>query len=183
MIRKIRARIVIEDNLWDAMSSAAGGGDPSEDIVHQLETVFGGVNKHLKNLDNGGFMVDFDRNVTKLGKSGVKIRKTYVDRRHRNVTKIFDENNIFAHTFTFQEAVQELPDRQAVDIRILVIPERGQRQQVAAAEETCICNPNWFGCVAIFSIRSVNDLSLLFKILLLSIILYVRGVQVLVQLL
>ena len=153
MQRMIRARILIEDNLWDAMSSAAGGGDPSQDIADQLETAFDGVNKHLRELDNGGFMVDFDHNVTKLGESGIRLRKSFVDRRHGNVTKMFDKNDIFSHTFTFQEAVQELPDRRAVDIRILVIPMRGGGQELAAAEETCICNPGWFGCVAIFSIR------------------------------
>jgi len=110
-MRKIRARIVIEDNLWDAMSSAGGGGDPSQDIVHQLETVFDGVNKHLRELDNGGFMVDFNRNVIKLGESAIKLKKSYVDRLDRNITKKFNKNNIFAHTFTFQEAVQDLPDR------------------------------------------------------------------------
>jgi len=158
-MRKIRARIVIEDNLWDAMSSAGGGGDPSQDIVHQLETIFDGVNKHLRELDNGGFMVDFNRNVIKLGESAIKLKKSYVDRLDRNITKKFNKNNIFAHTFTFQEAVQDLSDRHAVDLRILVIPERGTNPVLATSEETCICNRTWFGCVAIFSIRFLNNWS------------------------
>merc|ERR1712106_292939 len=72
--------------------------------------------------------------------------------------KRFDPDNSFSHTFTFQEAVQKLADRSAVDLRILVIPKRGTGP-TGTAEETCICNPDWFGCVAIFSIRSLNNWS------------------------
>jgi len=154
-LRKIRASIVIEDSLWEDMSSGRNNKGSSQEIVKQLKTVFEGVNKHLSRLDNGGFMVEFDHNVTKLGESGIRLKNTYVDRLNRNISKTFDKNNIFAHTFTFQEAVQELPNRHVVDLRILVIPERGtiQHTVLATSEETCICNRNWFGCIAVFSIR------------------------------
>jgi len=157
--RIIRASIFIEDSLWNEMSSETDGGDPTILIVDQLEIMFDGVNKHLHELDNGGFMVEFDQNVTKLGQSDIKLKNSYVDRQHGNVTKKFDKDDIFSHTFTFQEAVQDLPNRYSVDLRILVIPERGTSRTKATAEETCICNHNWFGCVAIFSIRFINNWS------------------------
>jgi len=159
----IKASVVIEDSLWEEISTVVGGGDPTREIVKQLENLFEGVNKHLVRLDNGGFMVDFDHNITKLGESSINFKSTYVDRQKGNITKEFDNNDIFAHTYAFQEAVQELPDRNAVDIRILVISERnttGKKQSVkATAEENCICNPNWFGCIAVFSIKLKNDWS------------------------
>merc|ERR1719483_747517 len=139
------------------MSSAAGGDDPTEEINHQLENMFNGVDKHLSNLDNAGFKVDFGRRVVKLGRSEISLKNNYVDRINGNVTKRVDPDNIFSHTFTFQEAVQKLADRNAVDLRILVIPERGTDPTLATSEETCICNPDWFGCVAIFSIRSLTN--------------------------
>ena len=51
--RKIRASIVIEDSLWEDMSTFHGEDDPKQEIVKQLETLFKGVNKHLVGLDNG----------------------------------------------------------------------------------------------------------------------------------
>jgi DNA-binding Lrp family transcriptional regulator len=157
--RKIRTTIVIEDSLWQDMQLAAGGGDPTQEIVNQLEITFEGVNRHLEELDNGGFVVDFGTRVTKLADSGIRLENSYVDRLDRNKTRRFERDNIFAHTFTFQEAVEKLPDRHAVDLRILVIPERGTSPTLATSEETCICNRDWFGCVAIFSIRFQNNWS------------------------
>ena len=97
--------------------------------------------------------------MVKLGRSEISLKNNYVDRINGNVTKRVDPDNIFSHTFAFQEAVQKLADRNAVDLRILVIPERGTDPTLATSEETCICNPDWFGCVAIFSIRSLNNWS------------------------
>ena len=160
--RKIRASIVIEDSLWEDMSTFHGEDDPTQEIVNQLETLFKGVNKHLVRLDNGGFMVDFDHNVTNFGKSGIRLKNTYIDRTDKNILKKFDKSDIFAHTFTFQEAVEVLPNRYDVDLRILIIPERtliGNLQPRGTAEETCICNPDWFGCIAVFSIVLKNNWS------------------------
>merc|ERR1712106_346415 len=158
-MKRIGASIYIEDSLWDKMSSLTGGNDPTEEITDNLKTIFKGVNKHLATLDNGGFKVEIERPVVKLGRSEISLKNNYVDRINGNVTKRFDPDNIFSHTFTFQEAVQKLADRSAVDLRILVIPERGTDPTLATSEETCICNPDWFGCVAIFSIRSLNNWS------------------------
>ena len=44
----------------------------------------------------------------KGGITDVKIKRTYVDRLNKNVTKKFKHSNIFAHTFTFQEAVEKM---------------------------------------------------------------------------
>ena len=145
---------MIDDSLWDSMKYLAPSGDPTQYIVLQLENMFDGVNNLLKNLDNGGFMVEFDHNITKLGQSGIILKDTYVDRLNNNITKKFDKNKLHSHVFTFQEAVEELPNRFSVDLRILFIPytwEYGGTKGLA--EETCICNPAWFGCVALFVIQ------------------------------
>jgi len=157
-MKKIKAKIYIDDSLWDQMSSEAGGGNPINEIVKQLNIVFEGVNKHLENLDNGGFRVDFV-DVVRLGKSEIVLQNTYIDRINGNVTTKFDPNNIFSHTFTFQEAVQKLANRNSVDLRILIIKEvrGGPDRTIATSEETCICNPTWFGCVGIFSIRFTDQ--------------------------
>merc|ERR1712106_51525 len=157
-MKRIGASIYIEDSLWDKMSSLTRGNDPTEEITDNLKTIFKGVNKHLATLDNGGFKVEIERPVAKLGRSEISLKNNYVDRINGNVTKRFDPDNSFSHTFTFQEAVQKLADRSAVDLRILVIPERGT-DPTGTAEETCICNPDWFGCVAIFSIRFLTNWS------------------------
>jgi len=156
--RIIKAKIYVEDTLWDNMSDLVGQDDPGFVIRKQLDNTFSKVNKLLGELDNGGYRVEYVRNVTKLGASNIKLKDTYVDRINGNKTKKVDINNIFSHTFTFQEAVQKLPGRRNVDLRILIIPERrGGGPTLATAEETCICNYNWFGCIAVFSIRKLND--------------------------
>merc|ERR1712106_1094750 len=157
-MKRIGASIYIEDSLWDKMSNLTGGDDPTEEITDQLKNIFKGVNKHLATLDNGGFKVEIERPVVKLGRSEISLKNNYVDRINGNVTKRFDPDNSFSHTFTFQEAVQKLADRSAVDLRILVIPKR-ETGPTGTAEETCICNPDWFGCVAIFSIRFLTNWS------------------------
>merc|ERR1719186_1840794 len=139
------------------MAEDIRGKDPTEKIVQNLDQMFKKVNKHLRNLDNGGFKVYFDRDVVKLNESRIALEDTYVDRLNNNVTTKVDPTNIFSHTFTFQEAVQKLPDRNKVDLRILFIPERGPDPTLATSEETCICNPNWFGCMAVFSIRFLDN--------------------------
>jgi len=157
--KKIRTEIIIDNSLWDSLKYRDPSGDPSQFIILQLENMFEDVNNLLKNLDNGGYMVDFDHNITKLEDSGIRLKDTYVDRLDNNITKKFDKNKIHSHTFAFQEAVQDLPDRFSVDLRILVIPYSGYGPTIGTAEETCICNPNWFGCVAVFAIEFENDWS------------------------
>eukprot|EP00092_Neocalanus_flemingeri_P040716 GFUD01044328.1.p1 GENE.GFUD01044328.1~~GFUD01044328.1.p1 ORF type:complete len:264 (+),score=58.21 GFUD01044328.1:228-1019(+) len=154
--RVINVKMYIEDSLWDRMAREARG-NPTELIGKQMDTIFSRVNKHLKNLDNGGFKVDFARDVVKLNRSEIVLEDTYVDRINSNKTTKVDPTNIFSHTFTFQEAVQKLPDRHSTDLRILFIPEKGPDPTLATSEETCICNPEWFGCIAVFSIRFLDN--------------------------
>ena len=77
----------------------------------QLSRAFNLANQNLRNLDNGGYKVKFNGTIQRLESSDVKIKKTYVDRLDGNKTKKFDHSNIFSHTFTFQEAVEKMPDR------------------------------------------------------------------------
>ena len=69
------------------------------------------ANQKLKNLDNGGYKVKFNGTIQMLDNSDVKIKKTYIDRIKGNKTTKFDEKNLFSHTFTFQEAVEKMPNR------------------------------------------------------------------------
>jgi hypothetical protein len=149
-MRFIKAKSYIEDSLWLKM-----GEDPETKIKGQLNVLSDAVNKHLENLDNGGYNIDLAANVVKLSESKIFLKDTYVDRLDGNVTKQADPEKIHSHTFTFQEAVQLLPDRSSVDVRVLFIRERGP-SPYATAEETCMCNLAWFGCIVVFSIRDRN---------------------------
>ena len=77
----------------------------------QLREMFDQANENLRRLDNGGYEVTFNGTIQRLENSDVKIKRTYVDRLNKNVTKKFKHSNIFAHTFTFQEAVEKMPGR------------------------------------------------------------------------
>ena len=76
----------------------------------QVSRAFNLANQNLRTLDNGGYKVKFNGTIQRLESSDVKIKKSYVDRLDGNKTKKFDQSNIFSHTFTFQEAVEKMPD-------------------------------------------------------------------------
>ena len=85
--------------------------DVLEFLKVQLGALFKLANQKLRKLDDGGFKVKFNKTIQRLENSDVKIKKTYVDRLNGNKTKEFDHNDIFSHTFTFQEAVEKMPNR------------------------------------------------------------------------
>ena len=167
-------KVYIEDHLWNSMADECNihdeecktydfidSKDPREMIIENMEKIFRGVNKHLDNLDNGGYMVEFDRKVVKLVNSDVVLQQTYVDRMNGNVTKDFDIHDIIAITFAFQESVALLKERNAVDLRILVAlksPDSPAPYQytIGTAEEACLCNPDTFACVAVFGIEDIS---------------------------
>jgi len=149
----IKAKVYIEDTLWDRMARF------KLDLEDQLEDLLQKGNDKLSDLDDGGFNVYYEENMVKLKNSDIVLGDTYVDRLENNVTKKRDPNNIHSYTFTFQEAVEKLPDRFAVDIRILFILRSGHSNTAGTAEETCICNQNWFGCVAVIAIKWLSNWS------------------------
>ena len=129
-------------------------------MVDSLEKLFTIVNQHLSHLDNGGYFVQFDKTVHSLKTSDVKIGKTYIDRLDSNTTKTFNQSDIFSHTFTFQEAVQQMKGRMNVNVRLLVIPgEILDSEEKATAEEHCVCEPDWFGCIIVLSIGDKHNWS------------------------
>ena len=85
----------------------------------QVSRAFNLANQNLRTLDNGGYKVKFNGTIQRLESSDVKIKKTYVDRLDGNKTKKFDQSNIFSHTFTFQEAVEKMPDRSLFSTEVL----------------------------------------------------------------
>ena len=85
----------------------------------QVTRAFNLANQNLRRLDNGGYKVKFNGTIQRLESSDVKIKKTYVDRLDGNKTKKFDHSNIFSHTFTFQEAVEKMPDRSLSSTEVL----------------------------------------------------------------
>ena len=134
--------------------------DPTEDIINNMEDIFEGINKHLDKLDNGGYMIEFDKTVVKLENSDIVLKETYIDRLARNVTKIVNPNDVMALTFAFQESVALLKNRNAVDMRILMT-HKSQKDpnpsSIGMAEEICLCNPETFACIAIFAIQHIKS--------------------------
>ena len=108
--RVVTLKVYVNRDIWKATMEAVDT-DVKKFMVKSLEKLFHIVNKHLRHLDNGGYSVQFDKTVNRLEKSDVKIKKTYIDRLDGNATKTFKKSNIFSHTFTFQEAVQEMEGR------------------------------------------------------------------------
>ena len=68
-------------------------------------------------MDNGGYEVVSEKPPIKLSASDVKLKNRYKDRLDYNISKIFDKSDLFSYGFSFQEAVEELPDRNDVDVR------------------------------------------------------------------
>ena len=67
-MRFIKTKSYIEDSLWSKM-----GEDPKSKIKDQLNVLSEAVNKHLENLDNGGYNIDLSLDVVKLGDSTIML--------------------------------------------------------------------------------------------------------------
>ena len=79
------------------------------------------TNRELKLLDEGGYKLKQHKRYMNLRYSDIHIHNTYWDRlgilpnTMRNLSDNFD--NIFAHAFTMQQAVEKMPNRWDVDVR------------------------------------------------------------------
>ena len=107
--RIVTIKVYVNRDIW--ATREAVGNDVKLFMVESLGNMFRIVNKHLSHLDNGGYFAQFDGTVSRLEKSDVKVRKTFLDRQDGNATKTFSKSQIKSHTFTFQEAVQEMEGR------------------------------------------------------------------------
>merc|ERR1719244_1623827 len=156
----VRIKVYIEDNLWMKMENAhrAQKNDLSVVIASQVHDSLIVVNKFLSRLDNGGFVVYSDGTVNRQSESDMKPSTTYIDRQDNNKTKHFSNTVHLAHTFSFQEAVQNSPNRFDYDVRLLYLDgatltsEKGGK-----AEEECVCNGATFGCIVTFAIGNIKN--------------------------
>lgn len=151
-MKKIKTKFYVSDDLWNSFQKV---GD--ERIKTMFDNTVKGVNEYLSKLDNGGYKVVVEDPLIQLNNSDVQFKENYVDRLDRNKTKNFDKTKIEAYTFAFQEAVQELQNRNDVDLRILLIQRQSYFHPYAQTEEHCICNPTGFGCITVLSIRSPTN--------------------------
>ena len=107
--RQVEVKVYVNEDLWKRTEEdLEPGGDVNKAIIEKVEKLFKFTNPELRKLDEGGFALKFDKTIQRLEKSDVKIRKTYIDRLDNNVSKSFSDEDVFSHTFTFQEAVQEM---------------------------------------------------------------------------
>merc|ERR1712142_250161 len=136
----------------------------SRSVNIQIENVLKNVNRDLPRLDNGGYEVVNEDSPTRLSNSDVTMKQRYKDRMDSNIMKMFDKNVILAHGFSFQEAVEELPNRNDIDVRILLIPYSRHFDLNAVGEEYCVCKPTGYGCVIVLTIRNPADWSKEWKV-------------------
>ena len=102
-------KVYINKDLWTRTEEhLEPGGDVNKAIIAHVEKLFKFTNAQLRKLDEGGFALKFDKTIHRLENSDVKMRKTYIDRIDNNAVKSFSDEDVFSHTFTFQEAVQEM---------------------------------------------------------------------------
>ena len=111
--RQLMVKVYIHHSLWERREQdLEPGANVTKSVLKQVETLLSKTSKHLQKLDDGGFVISFDKTVHRLENSDVKIRQTYIDRTDGNLNKTYEENHMYSHTFTFQEAVQEMPKQQ-----------------------------------------------------------------------
>ena len=104
-------KVYIDKNLWRRTDEDLDPEDDVEEaIIDKVDKLLTSTNKHLRKLDEGGFGVKFGNIIHRLENSDVKMRNFYVDRINKNIEKKFNAKDVFGYTFTFQEAVQEMPN-------------------------------------------------------------------------
>jgi len=161
----VTVKVYVNPDLWSAVDSLIGNKGTEEKvkqyIIGQFQKMTAIADNHMINLDDGGYKVKFDKSIHKLEKSDVKMGKEYVDRLDNNATKQWNEHDIMSQTFTFQQAVEKLPNRNDVDLRIMLLPQKILDSEIkAAAEEHCLCDPEWFGCVLVMGIKDIGNFAL-----------------------
>jgi hypothetical protein len=117
--REVTVQVYINQALWETIEGDIDPDMSVEDfIVGQLGKLFLKVNGHLRRLNDGGFRAVFNKTLQRLETSDVHeyMTGTYIDRLDGNVTKKFDETNLFSHTFTFQQAVERMEGRWAANL-------------------------------------------------------------------
>jgi len=150
----VTTKFYLNDDLWESMPKIG-----PKSIDTQIKNMLKHLNNDLSFLDNGGYEVVSEKPAIKLSASNVKLKQKYKDRLDSNIVKLFDKSDIFSYGFSFQEAVEELPDRNDVDVRILLIPYSWTFQRNALAEEHCLCQPAGFGCIVLLTIGDPADWS------------------------
>ena len=115
-LQKIKTKFYINDELWNLAIKSSTDSINSY-LSQQIGKIIFRINKNLARLDNGGYEIHFDRPAVKLNTSDVKMKEKYKDRHNLDKEKIFDNSNIYAHAFSFQEAVKKMKNRNQVDVR------------------------------------------------------------------
>jgi len=151
-LKEIRTKLYVYDDIWETLQKLGNQG-----FKKQIEKTLASVNKDLARLDNGGYKLVVEGLPTKLSNSDVKLADKYQDRLNDNLTRPFDKHSIYSLAFTFQEAVQNLPNRNDVDVRILILKHSSSFDLNAIAEEFCVCKPAGFGCIVAWSIQDLSD--------------------------
>jgi len=158
-VRYVMAKIYIEDELYDKVvefrEEAKITMNITDMIKQRLDDMFLNINKHLLNLDNGGYIAEYDENIQLLNSSELRLEETYIDRNDENKTKQFNKWDVWPWTFAFQEAVENQlneTERFSVDVRILLRFYPGL-SSTSTAEENCIGDHSWpRGCIMVFSV-------------------------------
>jgi len=157
-VRFVRAKIYIEDELYEKVLEFREERNIRMNITQmirqRLDDMFLNINKHLINLDNGGYNAEYDGTFQLINSSELTLGESYIDRNDENKTKKFNKWDVWSWTFAFQQAVEELneDERFSVDVRILLRFYPGL-SSTSTAEENCIGNPSWVhGCIMVFSV-------------------------------
>jgi len=157
-VRFVQVKIYIEDELYEKVVEFREEGNITMDIKdmirQRLDDMFLNINKHLLNLDNGGYNAEYDGTFHLINSSDLTLGKTYIDRKDENKTKEFNKWDVWSWTFAFQEAVEKLDEEErfSVDVRILLRFYPGLTS-TSTAEENCIGDHSWErGCIMVFSV-------------------------------
>lgn len=150
--RIIEIEFLIDQNRWKTYQQKYGD-DPMPKINQEIRQLLADASRHLKKLDNGGFKLHLHKPVELLENSIFQVGPTYRDRRAKNRTRILDTRDIVGYTFAFQDGVSRqlsLGWTTPSNIVRFILAERRGREN-AAAEEFCLCNPDTFPCVGVFT--------------------------------
>lgn len=163
--RIVELEFYVDDRRWKE-SQEKYGKSPLADINKEINQLLEDASLHLAKLDKGGYKLHLHKPVEQLKNSEIKLGSTYRDRRNDNKTMDLDKTDILGYAFTLQEAVSEMLSKGWKTppniLRFIlasgyqncstgeVCPVGGVSTK-AAAEEYCLCNPDTFPCVGVFT--------------------------------
>jgi len=165
--RIVEVEFLIDNERWNEFQDKYGK-NPMANITEEINQLLHDASQYLAKLDKGGYKLHLHKPLKRLENSQFKLGSTYRDRRNDNLTRSLDKNDVVGYAFAFQDTVSKMVSQgwktEPNIVRYILASacpytwcEVGGLSPDAASEEVCLCHPETFPCIGIFTTSIFDD--------------------------